>query len=355
MSVFFTETKQMSVFFTETKQMSVFFTDISQHHHQYLNFMRNLLFCCYIFSILVPSSAQSTKEIYDISTIDIDHFWEAFDSLAHTKDSIGTMQRLYIDRGTEGLKQFIKARNFTAAEYVELIRDIPAFWLSIRPNTLAVKERKAQIIEVFRKYKQIYPRFKAPKVCFAIGNLRTGGTVRKDYLLIGTEIASADSTTNKDGMNQWLQSVLGQTGDITGMVAHETVHFLQPKALFPMANAYFGHRMLMFCLREGAADFIAEQAIGHHINEHIFQYGEAHEQALWEEFKTEMLKNDFSKWLYNGVQSKGRPADLGYYIGYKICQSYFEKAPDKNKALIAIIRIMHYKRFWRKSGYDGKK
>ncbi|NRB53999.1 MAG: hypothetical protein HRU41_40500 [Saprospiraceae bacterium] len=290
----------------------------------------------------------------NITTVDIDHFWEAYDSLATTKDSVGTIQRLYLDRGTDGLKQFLKARKFTAQEYVSLIRAFPKFWESIRPNTLAVKGQKKVILDIFRRYKEIYPKFKPPKICFAIGTLRTGGTVRKDYLLIGTEIASADSTTNKDRMNIWLKSVLGQTGNITGMVAHETVHFLQSKAVLPMANAYFGHRLLMFAIREGAADFIAEKAVGYHINAHIFQFGEENEEELWKEFEQEMLKNKLNKWLYNGASAKGRPADLGYYIGYKICEKYYEGAKDKDKALIDIIRLKHYKRFLKKSGYAEK-
>lgn len=290
----------------------------------------------------------------NITTIDIDHFWEAYDSLATTKDSVGTIQRLYLDRGTEGLRQFLKARKFTAEEYVRLIRAFPKFWASIRPNTLAVAGKKEVILDIFQRYKEIYPKFKPPKICFAIGTLRTGGTVRKDYLLIGTEIASADSTTNKDHMNIWLKSVLGQTGNITGMVAHETVHFLQSKAVLPMANAYFGHRLLMFAIREGAADFIAEKAVGYHINAHIFNYGEANEEDLWKEFKQEMLKNKLNKWLYNGANAKERPADLGYYMGYKICEYYYNQAEDKDKALIDIIRMKNYKHFLKKSGYAEK-
>ncbi len=305
-----------------------------------LVFVASSLFCC---------AQKSAAD--NITTIDIDHFWEAYDSLATTKDSVGTIQRLYLDRGTEGLKQFLKARKFTAVEYVRLIRAFPKFWESIRPNTLAVEGQKEVILDIFKRYKEIYPKFKPPKICFAIGTLRTGGTVRKDYLLIGTEIASADSTTDKEGMNIWLKSVLGQTGSITGMVAHETVHFLQSKAVIPMANAYFGHRLLMFAIREGAADFIAEKAVGYHINAHIFEYGEANEEDLWKEFEQEMLKNKLNKWLYNGANAKGRPADLGYYIGYKICQRYYEAAEDKDRALIDIIRMKHYKRFLKKSGY----
>mgnify|MGYP006248164783 CR=1 FL=1 len=134
------------------------------------------------------------------------------------------------------------------------------------------------------------------------------------------------------------------------MVAHESVHFLQKRG-FGLLQGYFGHRLLMSSLMEGAADFIAEKAIGKHINEPIHQYGEAHEQELWKEFEGEMMDNDISNWLYNGTNSKDRPADLGYYIGYKICESYYEQADDKTKAIADIIEMKRYKRFLKKSGY----
>ncbi|MEM7369822.1 MAG: DUF2268 domain-containing putative Zn-dependent protease [Bacteroidota bacterium] len=311
-----------------------------------------LLFLSIFFTKIHFLPAQAERVKAEISTIDLDHFWEAYDSLATSTDSVATIQRLYLDRGSDGLKQFLKARNFTAAEYIKLIRRYPTFWPSIRPNTLAVKDQIAEIQSVFQEYARIYPKFKAPKVCFAIGCLRTGGTVRGGYLLIGTEISAADSLTEKSELNNWLKTVLPKDGDVTKMVAHESVHFLQKKG-FGQVRGYFGHRLLMSSLMEGAADFIAGKAIGKHINDPIHAYGEAHEAELWKEFEPIMLDNDISNWLYNGTKSKDRPADLGYYMGYKICESYYNQAEDKSKAIIEIIEMKRYKRFLRKSGYSG--
>lgn len=308
----------------------------------------SLLLLFFFFAKIHFLSAQSST----ISTLDIDQFWEAYDSLATSTDSVATIQRLYLDRRTDGLDQFLKARDFTAPEYVKLIRLFPKFWTSIRSSTLAVKDQIPQIEAVFEEYKRIYPKFKAPKVCFAIGCLRTGGTVRGGYLLIGTEISAADRDTDKSELNNWLKSVLPNDGDVTKMVAHETVHFLQKKS-FSQLNGYLGHRLLMASLIEGAADFIAERAIGQHINKPIHEYGETHEAELWKEFEGIMLENDISNWLYNGTNAKDRPADLGYYMGYKICESYYAQAEDKSKALIDIIEMKRYKKFLKKSGYPG--
>ncbi|NQD72132.1 hypothetical protein HP439_15505 [Sphingobacterium shayense] len=47
---------------------------------------------------------------------------------------------------------------------------------------------------------------------------------------------------------------------------------------------------------------------------------------------------DLSPWLYNGG-SKGKTADLGYYIGYEICKSYYNNALDKKRAVKDIIEL----------------
>ncbi len=50
-------------------------------------------------------------------TADIDHFWEAFDALSRCStcnDSVTTIQKLYFDRATDGLIDFISVRDLTA-------------------------------------------------------------------------------------------------------------------------------------------------------------------------------------------------------------------------------------------------
>lgn len=46
-----------------------------------------------------------------------------------------------------------------------------------------------------------------------------------------------------------------------------------------------------------------------------------------------------SDWLYNGFQRKNGDSDLGYYIGYAICKSYYENASDKDQAISEIISL----------------
>ena len=93
---------------------------------------------------------------------------------------------------------------------------------------------------------------------------------------------------------------------------------------------------------------------GKNINDHIYIYGDVHEKELWEEFKGQMHGKDISNWLYNGNASKDRPADLGYYVGYQICEAYYEKAEDKQKAIRDILKVKNGKKFLELSGYNGE-
>jgi hypothetical protein len=305
--------------------------------------------CAILILIFVGELANARQQV-KISTADINHFWEAYDSLATTRDSIGTLQRLYIDRASWGLKEFIKARNFEAGEYVTLIKNFPKFWTSIRSNTERIVTRTKEIETIFQKFKEIFPAFRPPDVCFAIGCLRTGGTTRSDLIMIGSEIASADSTTNATEFRGWLTYVLSSSSDITAMVAHEAVH-TQQKNNLGYAKGYFNQRLLTQSIREGGADFIGSLLTGSIINKVQYEYGIAHEAELWKEFQQHMNEKDFSRWLYNGDKSLDRPADLGYFIGYRICERYYNQSKDKAKAIRELLSIKNYPKFLKKSGY----
>jgi uncharacterized protein YjaZ len=107
-------------------------------------------------------------------------------------------------------------------------------------------------------------------------------------------------------------------------------------------------------IKEGSADFISEMIAGKIINDQLRAYGDPRERELWLEFKQQMDGKDWSRWLYQGDKSKDRPADLGYYIGYKICDSYYRHASDKAAAIKDILRIRDFKEFLRASQYESK-
>jgi uncharacterized protein YjaZ len=93
-------------------------------------------------------------------------------------------------------------------------------------------------------------------------------------------------------------------------------------------------------MAEGDADFIAEHYAGHHIDETQKAYGDSHEQELWTRFRAQMNTAGPGDWMYNGDRvTADIPPDLGYYVGYKICQAYYERARNKRAALLTLVAL----------------
>lgn len=303
------------------------------------------------YIIILFSTICYSQSEYQIVTSDIDNFWKAYDLLESAKtrtDSINIIQEHYIDNASDEFKEFIRIRNLTSKEYISKIGLYPKFWKTIRIKTEQIKGRKSEIEEIFKIYERELPTFKKPKVCFAIGCLRTGGTISKDLILIGSEIASADDTVETDELTPWLKSVIGKTGDITSMVAHETIHTQQiNKRKFTLLTAV---------MNEGIADFLTFKILNKNINKESFAYGLKNECRLKDEFLENLDNNpkDFSNWVYNGNKSKHIPADLGYFIGFQIAEEYYNNQKNKRKAIANLLNQKKYKRIFKESKYKEK-
>jgi uncharacterized protein YjaZ len=190
--------------------------------------------------------------------------------------------------------------------------------------------------------KKFTPNFKPFKVCFAIGIKNTGGTTSSNYVMIGTEV-----TTSMEGRASPSDKEIIER--IKGIVAHECVHTQQKPYADPKAIKC---RLLDQSLREGTCDFIGELVSGNKKNKGT--YGDQHEGELWTQFKNELCNENIGNWLYNGNVVKDKPRDLGYYIGYKIAESYYDNAPDKKQAIVDIIEMDNAIEFLEKSKYDQK-
>ena len=290
----------------------------------------------------------------NVLTIDIDHFWEAFDNLKNCKtfaDSVNSFQQLYLDRATDGLIDFIRVREFQAEKFVKLVAKYPKFYKSLRKNTFEVKKSEQTIEAVFSKFKEIYPNFKPFKVCFAIGIMNTGGTISNNFVLIGTEITTSTKQMDLSEFenNEYRKTFEGSEDlqtKIKSLVAHECVHTQQAKTIDPNAIKC---ELLYRVLREGSADFIAELVSG---NLKSNEYGDKNEKQIWTDFKNELCNENSNNWLYNSSTVKNKPADLGYFVGYKIAKEYYRNASEKKQAVNGIIDMTNSLKFLELSKYE---
>ncbi|MBB2149283.1 hypothetical protein [Pedobacter gandavensis] len=240
------------------------------------------------------------------------------------------IQELYVDKGSVGLKAFMEARDYDAALWVELINKYPKFWTSIRKNNLQAK-KQAKAIEVsLNRFRKLYPEMRPAKIYFTVGGLRSGGTITDDMVLVGAEIATADQATDATELSDWLRNVFKNqhSTNLIGLNVDEYVHTQQKSN---------GSTFLAKSIGEGSADFISELVTGK-INRSAYTvYGRQHEAQLKESFKIDMFSTEMSNWLYNG--SSVTHADLGYFMGYAICKSYYNNQSNKKKAVKDIIEL----------------
>ena len=242
-------------------------------------------------------------------------------------------------------KAFKRAR-INQCSFVESLASHPRYYASIRESTLRVSSLKEPMRASFRKLKSLYDDAVFPDVYFLIGCMNSGGTTADAGLLIGTEMYGRTPNMPEEELDDWLRQVLKPVDLIPHIVAHELVHYQQK---YPEGE----RTLLRESIKEGSADFIAELISGKNINTHLHDYGNPRERELWTEFKREMNGTNLNDWLYNGSAAKGRPADLGYYIGYKICEAYYQAARDKKQAVKDILEIKDFNQFLKDSQYSN--
>lgn len=299
-----------------------------------------------VFKLSTPSNTDPYKA--ELVTRDIDNFWKAYDRSYPTIDA-EIIQELYLDKGTPGLKGFIDNR-IRSAEYLKkVIQEYPEYYDSIRETTFKASLLEKEIRNSFENLKNLYPKAVFPPIYFVIGAFNSAGSSTLNELIIGTEFYGLTPETPFKKLSDWHKANIKTVDEIPHIVAHEIVHFQQNAKIL---NHVFTRNLLSASIKEGVADFIAELISGRHINKHVHEFANPKETELWMEFKKRMYGQDYSGWLYS--QPEDRPADLGYWMGYKIVEAYYQNSEDKKEAIRTIINIRDYDSFLNESGYAEK-
>lgn len=305
--------------------------------------LTGIITCC---SMFFENSLFGKKEQY--ITTDIAHFWEATDSLKNarsTDDSLQIIKTVYLDRMSSEGQMFIQIREYTAPEYLRTIRKYPKYLKQLREKTRTIAIHLAALDSTFKLLKNGIPDYQVPRVCFAIGCFRGGGTTKEDLILMGSEIALADTTMDFSEFNGNLKGTLSKGVNLSELVAHESIHCQQHHAK--------NRTLLSITLQEGAASFLPALILNHGRLSNVSAYAYEHECELWKEFKPDINSTDLSKWLFNTGSIQNRPPDLGYFIGMRICEAYYNKQANKSAAIKNLLDRSKYMEVMEQSGYTG--
>ena len=292
-----------------------------------------MIFILFILKTNGQDRITSNPDSATIISSDIDHFWEAYDSLASQKstvDSLKIIRTIFVEQASEGLRQYMQAANCYEGQYLEAIRKRKTDYQAVREKTQMVGRERQRLLRYLNRFKQFYPSLRIPVICYTIGIFQVGGTQFVNTLYIGCE---TDIMTDVD---------------IPVQTVHELAHF-QQKDQDPTNN-------LDLAMIEGGAEFVSYQVTGKRTLTETWTYGLNNELSLWNDFEAKMDSAINMQWFMNIADTRNRkPGSLGYFVGFRICESYLENHENKKSALKDLVEMENPKRIFLASLYDSNK
>lgn len=285
---------------------------------------------------LLTAASEPAQSGPEIRTSDVERFFALYDSTGG-KPSVEQLQA-YIDGGTEGFRAFTKMRNTTGERIAQAIAKQPDIFVKSRQCASVLPAVKVRLAKALTRLKKLYPEALLAPVTLGVGRGKPVGTADKDGVMIGQEALCAVA----DFMNPNVED------RFVYVLAHEYAHVQQ--AQFYDENAE--EKVLKQVLLEGGAEFVGELISGSVSYKHLPPAVKGREKMFETAFLADLDKPATgSAWLYNHPGTTEHPADLGYWIGYRITRAYYQNARDKRQALRDIIELRDPKALLEKSGW----
>jgi hypothetical protein len=330
--------------------------------------MKYILFCSLLllFSSLRAQKLKITDTTMSrIITTDIDNFWFMYERLKTAKsekDTLKILKEYYLDKASLGLKEYLEEvevkqnRKSIEAEYLKMLRQYPKYLASMKQPTKEINHNKQSIYQALSQLKKLYPECEIAETYLGIGFTNTTGTrLKSGKLYIGAEVTVTSEKVNTTEFvsNKWLIEDALPANRVYEVVIHENLHAQQPLLNQGCCS------LLCQALLEGAAVLVVELLTNGEgligpagVAKDVYEIGESREKEVWIDFKNDMAKDDKSQWFLN---DNGKyPFSMGYYVGYKICKSYYDNATDKKSALKHIIEMTNCESFLKESKYEEK-
>lgn len=288
-------------------------------------------------AVLSSCGGRTGEDVGGVTVADVHRFvaaWKQFSG----NDSTCAVLRPYWDSASPGLDAYREKFGVDFGDLCLAVHRRPENYAQLQDRLVELDSVASVVSDIYTRFDKLRPLENRPGVYLVVGTgISAGSTTRgrRPFILIGMERNRSSS-----GL-PWL-------------VAHELVHTQQR---YPLMGALTGGprflrgSVLRHSIAEGSADFIAELVTGRPV---VNAYAEAREAQIRNDFLRDAGTKEYGNWLYNGG-SEGRPesvpADLGYWVGYRITKSYYERALDKQVALEEILSIRDFEAFLRSSGW----
>lgn len=281
---------------------------------------------------------------------DVPRFWQVYDRFSNEiDDSVRAtmLQQAYFDPGSGGLTSYLRDFKISPELLLAAVDRNTKYYQHIREASLTFPDasEEQRIRMILDNLERLYPNAHFPDVYFVIGDTQTAGTITSEGLILGVETLARDPTEAWTAAPRHLIDMDFSRGKLPLVVAHELVHAQQ--------KYYRGAQTVLFwIILEGVAEFVGELLTGAPASGSLHEYGNAHEAELWAEFL--ITKDDLGKGTWFSPAVGERPGGLGYYLGYQIVKSYYDRQPEPAQAVATFFNLEDYGKFLQDSGYAKK-
>ncbi len=269
--------------------------------------------------------------------VDVKNFLRAFDMLDGENAWAEIIQKEYLDKASPGLKEFVREKGVKVENFIEAIKKRRTTYDSLHalPEKIASHEKK--IRDAFAGLKRIIPNAVFMPV----------------YYLVGPSPGSLGEPSEY-GLMVSISELDQDIENIHLLLVHETIHVQQALTIgMEEYQAIFGPKMSLLALsiREGTAYFLTLLSAGGHTHKESWDYCLRNERDLWQRFQAEMHGRMPGDWMWGKPADTEQPPHLGYIIGARIVEAFYNRMEDKGQAVQDILAITDYQGFLEKSGY----
>jgi hypothetical protein len=293
-----------------------------------------------LLSLALAASASAAGDATArpvIQTADVARFYKVYEA-ARGHPTAEQLQADYIEPGSPGLHHLSKIRNVTGQTIAKALAAHPEVFLDAKRCMAVLPRVRGRVTDALLTLKRLDPSAQFPPVTIVVSRGKPVGVADSTGVIIGLEALCAVEYLNPDVEDRFVHTI-----------AHEYTHVQQALSSPALYNTS-KPTVLQASLIEGAADFTAALiARESGFRSPYAPADKASMKAIETKFTADEDKTDLSQWIDNGTLTE--PGNLGYWVGYRIVKSYYQRAANKREALRDIIGMKDARAFLSKSGW----
>jgi hypothetical protein len=302
---------------------------------------RERVLICLLCAAAIPGApAGGLAQSADLRVVldDVRNFVDAYERLETSPDTVAALQTHYLDRGTPGLQAFMEKFPFTAEELAQAVRANAADYGGLSQRLAWLQSMRESIAQAGD----------------SLARLGTGASPLPVYLVVGAHNDVASGSKAGALVTVEVGAARAEKSNLLPLAMHELTHVYQFSTIgMERYQTIYNDRktLLALTLREGIADFLAKLVTGRTTQERAHAFLTENRSRMWEAFVADMCGEETGDWMWRRPSDPNQPSYVAYALGAEIAESYYDREPDKRRAIAAMIAIDDYPAFLLASGY----